>query len=124
MGQTSTDVAGLRGCQGAPVALKSSNPVHFKDAHIEVAISVCLIPVVPLGTASEVSIEEVARDTNPKECAGVSLERRKERDILVKEIMGKSTESGLIAICLRSEEVLAMSVLGLKKRYRSVYCSD
>lgn len=107
MGQTSTDVAGLRGCQGAPVALKSSNPVHFKDAHIEVAISVCLIPVVPLGTASEVSIEEVARDMNPKECAGVSLERRKERDILVKEnIMLHQHCVGVIPVlwCLKEKE--------------------
>lgn len=50
----------------------------FKGAHSEVAISVSLIPVVSLGIASEVSIEEVAYVVNPKECVGVSLERGKE----------------------------------------------
>lgn len=51
-------------------------------------------------------------------------ERREETDLLMEEIMGKSIESELSAMCLRDEEGLAISVLWGKRRYHSVYCSD
>lgn len=83
--------------------------------------SVSPIPVISLGTIPEVFIEEVACGMSPME---LCPQRREEMDILVEEIMGKSIESGLSAMRLRSEEVLDMSVLGGKRRFHSVYCSD
>lgn len=61
---------------------------------------------------------------SPKKCVEVCPERREERDILMEEIIGNSMESGLSTTCLRSEEVLVISMLGGKRRYHSVYCSD
>ena len=86
--------------------------------------SISPISVISLGTIPEVSIEKVACDMSPMECVEICPRRKEETDILVGELIGKSIESGLSAMCLRGEEVLAMSVLGGKRRHHSVYCSD
>lgn len=129
-GQEGTSVAGGRGCQwGTSSIWYIQNPIKLcllRILHIELTIKCLSYPSHFLGNNS----------WNFYWGSGLGLwhesygmhrsfpERREETHLLVEEIMGKSIESGLGAMCLRGEECWLCLCWEEKRRYHSVYCSD